>query len=92
MHTYARYIQNENALQCLPPVVTSLYVSTLLQAFPPSTIITAEFDPLADDGELFARRLRAAGVPATNTLYRNVVMKVPKLLIDNYRNYSSIFR
>lgn len=35
-----------------------------LSGMPPSVIVTAEFDPLRDDGECFARRLRESGCRA----------------------------
>jgi len=57
--------QGFNAEEDLNSPLASPYLSTTFSGLPPALIITAEYDPLRDDGERYGARLLEAGIPVT---------------------------
>ncbi|MSQ48267.1 MAG: alpha/beta hydrolase [Deltaproteobacteria bacterium] len=64
------YLQNENDGQ--NPYASPIRGQRLTN-LPPALVITAEFDPLRDEGEAYATKMKQAGVSVTYTNYKGMI-------------------
>lgn len=66
---WASYVSENDRAASRSDVRTMPMAAASLAGLPPAYVLTAEFDPLRDEGAAYAARLAADGVPTTYTNY-----------------------
>ena len=67
---WSHYLRDD--ADAMDPLVAPLLADDL-SGLPPALVITAEYDPLRDEGEAYAERLREAGVEAAWSRYDGMI-------------------
>lgn len=66
---WGHYLGSTNACEAL----ASPTYAKRLEGLPPATVVSSEFDPLRDEAERYADRLKAAGVPVVCKRYHGMI-------------------
>jgi acetyl esterase len=66
---HGHYVDGTDAVSDDPRLSPLLQSDDVLRTAPPGLVITAEFDPLRDEGEAYASRLNSLGVPTTSVRF-----------------------
>jgi acetyl esterase len=61
-----------------------------LSTLPPTTLVTAGYDPLRDEGLALARRLREAGVPLASRHYPDMIHGFVGLPLGSSRSQDAV--